>query len=205
MKEDIFSYIQGFLSYDNPVLEELEAETRRRQDTQPTIGIQTGTFLSWLIQVIQAQRVLEFGACLGYSTIFLAEALRKTGGRLTAIECDVPLFEETRRNVEKAGLSDVVQLIHGDAGEIIEQLDGPFDLILQDADKGLYPMMLEKCIQKTRQFGVIAADDALFVPMGVHERHSRPIHEYNQMVFADERLISTILPIGDGLTISMKR
>jgi len=199
------AYIEEFLSYENPILRELETEHHRRDDVAPNIGIHVGTFLAWLIRVMQAKRVLEFGTCLGYSTVFLGEALRETGGKLTAIESEESLFRAAERNVAKADLSGIVHLIHGDAATVIDELEGPFDLILQDAAKALYPAMLEKCILKTRPLGVIAADDALFRPMGVEERLSKHLHQYNQMVFSDPRLLSTILPIGDGLVISTKK
>jgi predicted O-methyltransferase YrrM len=203
--DKLMRYIESFLSYQNPVLKELEAAHRDRDDVSPHIGIHVGTFLAWLIQVIGAQRALEFGTALGYSTICLGQALRETGGKLTAIEREGRFFRETSENIARAGLSDVVELIAGDALQVIDNLEGPFDFILQDAAKSLYPIMLEKCIQKTRPGGIIAADDALFRPMGVREELSRSMDEYNQKVFADSRLVSTILPIGDGLIISLKR
>jgi predicted O-methyltransferase YrrM len=201
----LLSYIQSFLTYPNPILEELEEEYQRRNDLSPHIGIHVGSFLDWVIQAGRVKRALEFGTCIGYSTIFLAQSLQKTGGHLTAVESDRNRFAEAVRNVSKAGLAAVVDLIHGDAEAVIDDLAGPFDLILQDAAKSLYPVMLEKCIQKIRPGGIIAADDALFRPMGVREELSRAMDEYNRMVFADPRLTSTILPIGDGLTISVKR
>jgi predicted O-methyltransferase YrrM len=203
--DKILEYIEEFISYPNTVLSELEREHQIREDVAPHIGVHAGTFLSWLIYAIRAKRALEFGTCIGYSTIFLAQALQKTGGHLTAIESDQKRFTETEQNVRRAGLADVVDLIHGDAGIIIDDLEGPFDFILQDAAKSLYPLMLEKCIQRTRAGGIIAADDALFRPMGVREELSRAIDEYNQKVFADPHLVSTILPVGDGLIISVKR
>ena len=203
--DKLLNYIEGFLSYQNPVLKELEVAYRDRNDVSPHIGIHVGTFLAWLIQVIRAKRVLEFGTALGYSTICLGQALRETGGKLTAVEFEKRFFQESSQSVARAGLSDVVELIHGDASQVIDELKGPFDLILQDSAKFLYPVMLEKCIQKIRRGGVIAADDALFQPMGAREELSKFMDEYNQKVFADPRLVSTILPIGDGLIISMKR
>ena len=203
--DKVLEYIEGFLAYPNPVLKELEAEYQNRDDVAPHIGIHVGAFLTWLIQAIQAKKVLEFGTAIGYSTIFLGQALRQTGGKLIAIESREELFRETAGNIERAGLTEVVELIHGDASRIIDDLKGPFDLILQDAAKSLYPIMLERCVQITRPGGIIAADDGLFRPMGVREELSRLMDEYNERVFADPRLTSTILPIGDGLTISVKR
>jgi predicted O-methyltransferase YrrM len=203
--DNITEYIQGFLRYPHPLLEELAREQEARDDVPPHIGIQVGTFLAWLIQVIRAKRCAEFGTALGYSTIFLAGALRQTGGQLTAVESDEGRFLETQRNIHRAGLAKIVRLIHGDAREVIDGLEGPFDLILQDAAKSLYPALLEGCVEKTRPGGIIAADDALFRPMGVREELSTLMDEYNRKVFSHPRLVSTILPIGDGLTISVKR
>ena len=147
---------------------------------------------------------MEFGSCIGYSTIMLAEALSQNDGMLISIESDQKYFKEAQKNVAEAGLEDVVTLVHGDAAVLIDSVEGPFDLILQDAKKSLYPIMLDKCVERVRTNGLLVADDALFKPLGVKEEESRPIHEYNQKVFADYRLESTILPIGDGITISIK-
>jgi len=160
--------------------------------------------LALLVRLIQAQRVLEFGTSLGYSAIWLGEALRTTGGSLISIEREERLFRQAQKNVAAAGLSDVVELVLGDAQDVIETLEGPFDVIFQDSDKSLYPVLLEKCIGLTRDYGLIVADDALFKPLGRPDRQSAPIHVYNQKVFSDGRLYSTILPVGDGLTLSVK-
>jgi len=197
-------YIERFLHLPNPVLAEIDADNADPA-TEPNIGLHVGSFLVWLIHTIRAQRVLEFGACLGYSTIFLGEALRETGGALIAVESDEGFYRASLANVERAGLSDVVRLIHGDAAEVIRALAGPFDLILQDSAKPLYPEMLAACIDKLRPCGVLAADDALFVPMGVREKLAAPVHEYLTRVFADPRLTSTVLPIGDGLALSVRK
>ncbi len=153
---------------------------------------------------MRAQRVLEMGTSLGYSTIWLAQALQTTGGKLVSIEYQDNLFEATHSNIAHAGLADAVELIHGDASVIIEQVNGPFDMIVQDSEKSLYPLLLERSIALTRKFGILVADDALFKPRGIPAAFSEPMHDYNQRVFADPRLYSTILPIGDGVTLSVK-
>ena len=99
---------------------------------------------------------------------------------------------------------DVVELVLGDARHVVETLEGPFDLIFQDSDKSLYPILLERCIELTRDYGLIVADDALFKPLGRPDPFSDPIHVYNQKAFSDERLYSTLLPVGDGVTVSVK-
>lgn len=173
-------------------------------DIQPCVGIEVGKLLGLLIRSNGAKRVLEFGTCLGYSTVWIAQALRETGGRLTSVEYREDLYEITKRNIELAGLSDIVDLILGDASEVINSVQGPFDVILQDSDKSLYSPMLEKCISLSRKNGLIIADDVLFKPMGIPEKFSEPVHEYLKKIFSDKRLYNTILPIGDGLAISIK-
>jgi predicted O-methyltransferase YrrM len=200
----ISNYIASFIRTDHPQLDLLEEENAQRTDIQPSVGLDAGKLLGLLVRALQAKRVLELGTCLGYSTIWLASALRETGGRLTSIEFRPDLVETTRHNLQAAGLEDQVELIQGDAKEVLERLEGPYDLILQDSDKNLYAPLLDRCVQLTRLHGLIVADDVLFVPMGIPEKFSKPVHAYNERVFADPRLYTTILPIGDGVALSVK-
>lgn len=202
--DSVSNYIQSFITLDNKQLIAISEEGERRDDIRPFVGLEVGKLLGLLIRIIDAKNVLEFGTCLGYSTVWIAEALKETGGKFISIEYDKNFYEETKKNIELAGLSDVVELILGDASKVIETIEGSFDLILQDSDKSLYSTMLEKCISLTRKNGLIIADDALFKPMGVPEKFSEPVHRYNKKVFSDKRLYSTILPIGDGVVISTK-
>ncbi len=197
-------YIETFINPDNDYLNELQKQNDTRKDIQPSVGLHTGKMLGLLIRLMEAKRVLEFGTCIGYSAVWLGEALKSTGGKLITVEFDKDIYSEAKENIEKAGLNSVVDLIHGDASEVMNELEGKFDMILQDSAKTLYPQMIEKCIELTRKNGLIIADDTLFKPMGIPEKFSAPMDEYNRMVFSDERLYSTILPIGDGATISIK-
>jgi predicted O-methyltransferase YrrM len=189
---------------DSPVLVGLGFRYEGRTDIQPAIGPEVGKLLGLLVRLAQATRILEMGTCLGYSTVWLAQAMEATDGQLTSVEMDHALLEETRRSLEAAGLSHRVQLVEGDAGRVLRELTGPFDLILQDSAKPLYPRLFERSVQLTRVGGILAADDTLFRPRGIPAKFADPAHEYNTMAFSDPRLYTTILPIGDGLTISLK-
>ena len=202
--DKITEYIDNFITLDNNQLNEILKQDDARNDIQPCVGLEVGKLLGLLIRAINAKRVLEFGTCLGYSTIWMAQALRETGGKLISVEYRKDLYEAAKRNIELAGLSDIVDLILGDASKVINMVDGPFDIILQDSDKSLYSAMLDRCIDLTRKNGLIIADDVLFKPMGIAEKFSEPVHEYVKKVFEDNRLYSTILPIGDGIAISTK-
>ncbi|PKK88573.1 MAG: O-methyltransferase [Candidatus Wallbacteria bacterium HGW-Wallbacteria-1] len=211
MRDRVKTYIECFVYGDNKQLDHLEKEreiTREHRETElmipPDIGRQAGKLIGLLIRATQAKRVLEFGTCLGYSTLWLAEAVRITGGRLTAIEKENCMCERTMHNLKAAGLTDYVDLILGDAEKEIDKLNPGFDLILQDSDKILYPVMLERTVRLLKINGILIADDALFKPMGMAESLSGATDLYNQLIFKDKRLYSTILPIGDGLAVSVK-
>ncbi|RUT44432.1 O-methyltransferase [Paenibacillus anaericanus] len=201
---NIKDYILSFITLDNNLLGSISEEEAQRKDIQPGVGPEVGKLLGLLIRLIDAKSVLEFGSCIGYSTIWIAEALKETCGELLSIEYNENILTEAKKNVERAGLDQVVNFRLGDASEIIKSLSGPYDLIIQDCDKALYPEMLEECIRLTRLNGIIIADDTLFKPMGIPDKFSRPVDEYNHKVFSDDRLYSIILPIGDGITISIK-
>ena len=84
--DKIYNYIDSFIQTDNTVLNRLTKEYNSRIDLSPNIGLQTGRFISWLIALTNAKRIIEFGTCIGYSTVLLAEAAKKNGGSLIAIE-----------------------------------------------------------------------------------------------------------------------
>lgn len=200
----IGDYIREHGGSGLPLLERIEKEHHERQDIQPCVGPEAGRYLSLMIRSLYAKRVLELGTCLGYASIWMGEALKTTGGTLTSVELNKSLFDEAVKNIREAGLNEQVRLIHGDAREVIRDIEGPFDLILQDADKSLYPELLEDCIRLTRPGGLIVADDALFKPMGIPAKFSDPVHRYVTLAFDDPRLYSVLLPLGDGLLVSTK-
>jgi len=202
----IADYISNFIVPDDlPVLDAITAEQNARNDTRPNVGLEVGRLLGLLICMTDAKRVLEFGTCLGYSAVWLANALRETGGHLTSVELDTGLVVSARAYIQQADLADCVEVIEGDAAQLARTLDGPYDLILQDSAKFLYADMLEDCIRLLRPGGVLAVDDALFKPMGIPEKFSAPVHRTNELAFADSRLYCTLLPIGDGLLLCVKQ
>ncbi len=201
---DVSEYILSFVEPDSKQLAAIDEQYETLDDLVPSIGPEVGKILGLILRTMNAKRIMEFGTCIGYSTIWLAEAMRATGGKLTAIELDERFYSMAKKNIEEAGLSEFVELIHGDAGKIVNEIEGPFDFILQDSKKTLYPEMLDRSIELLRVNGILAADDGLFLPKGFEKENAEPVHQYNEMVLSDLRLYSTILPIGDGLTLSVK-
>jgi predicted O-methyltransferase YrrM len=172
------------------VLEEIETMVRRRY--VPIVGREKGRFLYLLVKASGASKVLELGAAVGYSTIWLAKAVGPRG-RILSIEVDEDYCGEARENVERAGLSEVVEIIHGDAVDVLPRLDGTFDFIFLDADKGDYVRLFEPCISHLRSGGVLAADNAGMV------------WSYNELAMNDERVETMIIPIRDGITLTVKK
>ena len=200
----IQDYINGFIDPGNSVLAAILDEEKQR-DVRPCVGPQVGCMLGLLVRITGAQRVLEFGTCLGYSALWLADALRETSGCLTTVELEPDLVKSAREYIQQADLDDYAKVIEGDAARVVKDLEGPFDLILQDSAKFLYPEMLEDCIRLLRPRGILVLDDALFKPMDIPEKFAAPVHRANQLAFDDPRLYCTLLPIGDGLLVSVKK
>ena len=203
---DITEYIRSFLAYDNPVLPGMEDQKKTWADTRSFIEPEVARLICLLIRLTGAKKVLELGTCIGYSGIWFAESLKATGGRLTTIDYDQKLIAEAKENFKKASVAEYIELIEADITDALPKFaDNSFDIVMQDAKKSLYPNLLEDCIRVTRPGGIIVADDALYRAKGITEKLSAHTHRYNEMVFADKRLYSTMVNAGDGLTISIKR
>lgn len=198
-------YLQGFGRASDGLLLEMEERARAKEDPLPIIPLATARLLSFLVATIRAKRILEIGTAIGYSTIWLARAAQRHGGHVTTIEISERLAEEAQKNIEQAGLIEVVTILIGDAERIVPRLSDPFDLIFQDGEKGLYPRLLSDCLRLLRKGGLLVADDALFPVMEVGEAWAEAVRRYNEMVFAHPDLESVILPVDDGVTVSLKR
>lgn len=202
---DIQEYIRTFLKYDNPLLPEMEKQESTWADTRSFIEPEVAKIICLIIRLTKAKRVLELGTCIGYSGIWIAESLKKTDGKLITIDYDEILIKEARSNFDKAGVSNYVEMIEGNIlNEIKKFENNSFDIVIQDAKKSLYPDLVEECIRLTKNGGMIIADDTLYRPKGVTEKLSIHTHKYNEMVFNDPRLYSTIINAGDGITLSLK-
>ena len=202
-------YIRELVQADNSFLEELERANSGRNDIQPPVEFETGKLISFFIRLINAKKVLEIGTANGYSTIWIASALKETGGKVTTIESKERLHLEAVENIEKAGLSNQTEFIFDDAQNAVKKLlskKTEFDIIFQDCGKYLYPLMLDDTIALCRKGGLIIADDTLFkINDSVRDNLGRHTDEYNRAIFSRNDLFSTIVPIGHGLTLSIKK
>jgi len=190
------------------LFERLAAETQATQSLpQMMVGPLEGAFLSFVVGLMRPRLVVELGTFTGWSSIAMASAL-PPGGRI--VSCDVN--EETtavaRRYAEEAGVADRIEYRLGPALESLATLDGPFDLVFIDADKGGYVDYYEAVLPKLADGGAILADNTLadgrVVDPGDSEM-ARAIARFNDHVRADERVECALLTIRDGVTLIRKR
>jgi caffeoyl-CoA O-methyltransferase len=161
------------------------------------VGPESGAFLHLTIQAINAQHALEIGMSNGYSTIWIADALEKTGGHLTTLEADPRKVVMATENLTRTGLLDRVEIIEGDARESVETLDGLFDFVFIDADKESYPHYLRTSLERAQPGAIIAADNV--------RSHEDALRAFVASAEADPRLESIVLPIGSGVLVCYVR
>ncbi len=201
---DLNRYLDSLLPERHPKLLEMEALARARNF--PIVGPQAGRVLYLLVKLINARCVFEMGSGFGYSAFWLALALPEDG-KLVCTEASQNNVDLAEDYLKAGGLLSKVQLQTGDALKLLQNAEGPFDLIFNDVDKEDYPRALEIALTKLRPGGVLISDNALFHGRVTHvhpERSTRGILAYNATVFASPVWWTVILPVRDGLAVSWK-
>jgi predicted O-methyltransferase YrrM len=209
--EPVERYLSSLNRSSDPVLDDI-ARSGVEQDL-PLIDAEVGALLRVLVKAIGASRMLEIGTAVGYSGIWLAGALPPTG-TLLSMEMDPARVKTARVNFQRAGLADRVSVMTGDAQLLIAKVAGPFDLIFQDGSKRLYSPMLDRLVDLLRPGGLLVTDNVLWdgevVPGFINPpkrdaADTSAIVDYNQRISTHPRLETTIVPLRDGVSISVKR
>ena len=170
---------------------------RRRDEYLLAVGPEVGWLLHALIIGRGAKRILELGTSYGYSTAFLADAARQTGGRVYTMDLAANKQQYARTQLDEAGLLPQVEWMLGDATQMLKTLEGPFDFVLVDLWKDLYVPCLELFYPKLAQNAVIVADNMLF-PARVRD----DAEAYRTAITRKGNLQSVLLPIGNGIELS---
>ena len=198
-------YAEEHTTVSSGLLRELADETRATLECpQMLTGPVEGRFLQTLVFTTGARRVLEIGTYSGYSAISMAAGLPEDG-RIDTCELEPRHAEVARRYIERAGLSDRITVHLGPAGETIERLDGPFDLVFVDADKTGYAAYYEAVLPKLAPRGLIVFDNMLQNGRVVTEpdagESTRAIAELNDRLRDDPRVTCVLLTVRDGVTL----
>ncbi len=168
---------------------------RDRDQLLLAVGPQTGQLINILAKSLEAPHILELGTSFGYSTLWLAEAARATGGRVTTMQLHPGKSAHAREKVAEAGLAEHVDFQVGDALKLIEALPGRIDFVLVDLWKDLYLPCLERFAPKLNRGAILVADN-IIRPGG------EGVLAYLRAVRAMPKMRSLMLPVGSGLEIS---
>ena len=209
--ERMVAFINSFDKGNTPFLDELEKYAK--ETDVPIIRKEMQTFLRFLLSFSRPMKILEVGTAIGFSALLMSE-YAPAGCQITTIEKYEKRIPIARENFRKAGKADCITLLEGDAADILAQLDGTYDLIFMDAAKGQYIHFMPDIMRLLEPGGLLVSDNVLQDGDVIESRfavtrRNRTIHsrmrEYLFELTHHEQLETCILPVGDGITLSVKR
>ena len=209
--ERLVTYINSLETGNTEILDEIEREAL--QADVPIIRKEMQTFLKVFLAMKQPKRILEVGTAVGFSAIFMAE-YDPVEARIVTIENYEKRIPIARENFKRAGKEAVVTLLTGDAKEVLPTIGEPFDFIFMDAAKGQYIHFLPEVLRILKEGGTLISDNVLqdgdiIESRFAVTRRNRTIHkrmrEYLYTLTHHEELTTAVLPIGDGITVSVKK
>lgn len=203
-------YIRQTIKSSDGIIKELEDFAQN--NGIPIIQPEVAKLLLVLGSILKPFRILEVGTAIGYSAMLMARFV-KPGGMIDTIERDELMAEYAKANVKKAGLENAINVITGDALEVLMCLDKKYDMIFLDAAKGQYLEFLPECLRMLNSGGLLVADNVLYKGMVADNklvaRRKRTIvkrmRDYLDSVCSNPELETSIVPIGDGVSISYKK
>ena len=208
--ERLVTYINSLDKGNTAVLDQIEREAL--ESYVPIIRKDMQSFLKLLLTMQKPMRILEVGTAVGFSAILMAEYAPE-GCQIVTIENYDKRIPIARQNFERAGKSDQITLLEGDATEVLKTLKEPFDMIFMDAAKGQYINFMSDVLRLLKKDGVLVSDNVLqdgdiIESHFIVERRNRTIYkrmrEYLYELTHREDLVTSVLPVGDGITMSVK-
>lgn len=205
------AFINSFDKGNTPFLNEIEKFALETE--VPIIRKEMQTFLRFLLTMNKPMKILEVGTAIGFSALLMSE-YAPPGCQITTIEKYEPRIPIARENFRKAGKEEVITLLEGDATDILRQLDDAYDLIFMDAAKGQYIHFMPDILRLLAEDGLLISDNVLQDGDVIESRYAvvrrnRTIHgrmrEYLYELTHHPQLETCILPVGDGITLSIKR
>jgi len=208
VNEQVEEYAAEHTTQLNELFERLDAETHEKTTApQMMVGRIEGGFLAALVRLTGAKRILELGTFTGYSSIAMASAL-PSDGRIITCDVDPDATAIARRYMDESGHGDKIEIKLGPALETIATLDGPFDIVFIDADKPNYQAYYEAVLPLIADNGLVIADNVLWSGRVVEpdgDESTQAIKAFNEHVAGDDRVVSVMLTVRDGMTLVQKR
>jgi caffeoyl-CoA O-methyltransferase len=204
LEKRIEKYLDRLLPKRDALLTEMEKYAKRREI--PIIGPACGRLLHLLAKISGAKRMFEMGSAIGYSTIWLA---RGAGSEAEIYYTDggPENARRARGYFRRGGVEDRIQLLVGDAVELLDGIPGDFDLIFIDVDKEQYPDALDKAIPRLRTGGLLITDNALWYGRAARpakDARTRAIQQFNKLIYSSRELFPVIVPLRDGVAVCRK-
>ena len=209
--ERIISYINSLSTADTPFLTELEKWALKER--VPIIRKETQSFLKMLLVMKQPEHILEIGTAVGFSSLMMSECVSENC-TITTIENYEKRIPIARENFVRAGKDHQITLLEGDAMEVLKRLTCPYDFVLLDAAKAQYIYYLPELLRIMPEGAVLVSDNVLQDGNIVEsrfavERRDRTIHarmrEYLYELTHRDDLVTSVLPLGDGVTVSVRK
>ena len=207
---EIIEYLRSTICRETGFLKELEEYASLHHI--PIIQPESATLLKILVKLHKPQRVLEAGTAIGYSACILYDAMDKAG-IIDTIEIDEEMADLAMKNINSMGFDKCIRVLVGDALEVMECLNSPYDMIFLDAAKGQYNEYLTQALRLLKSGGLLISDNVLYKGLVAqiervphkHRTIAVNLREYLQQICSDDRLETTLIPIGDGMAISLKK
>ncbi len=209
--ERLVTFINSFDTGNTEMLDRIEKEAI--ETYVPIIRKEMQTFLKTLLAIKKPARILEVGTAVGFSAILMAE--------YNPVKCEIVTIENyekripiARENFKRTGKEEQITLLEGDAAEVLKEIQEPFDFIFMDAAKGQYIHFMPEVLRLLKKDGILVSDNVLqdgdiIESRYVVTRRNRTIHkrmrDYLYQLTHHEKLVTSILPIGDGITVSVKQ
>lgn len=208
--ERMIAFINSFDKGNTPLLDKIEKEAL--EDGVPIIRVPMQGLLKFLLTLTRPVRILEVGTAVGFSALLMSEYAPE-GCHITTIEKYEKRIPVARQNFQRAGREESITLLEGDAADLLKSLEGEYDFIFMDAAKGQYIHFMPDVMRLLKQGGLLVSDNVLqdgeiMESRFAVTRRNRTIHsrmrEYLYELKRDPALETVILPVGDGVTLSIK-
>lgn len=197
-------YMEHLIPERDSVLQEMEQLALEKGI--PIVGPMVGRFLFQQSLLVQARRIFELGSAIGYSTIWLAKSVTDEGV-VYYTDSNPDYAELARQFCRRAGVEQRVQFLVGEALELLDRVDGQFDIIFNDVNKYQYPQVFFKAASRVRQGGLLIADNVLWsgrVAGDDQDSWTEGIRQYNRLIYEAPDFLTTIVPLRDGVSLSLK-
>ncbi len=210
LNRDLAVYLNSFYNFENGELGEIQKKAIEQR--VPIIPNDTANFITLILAIKKPKSILEIGSAVGFSSSLFSNYL-DTGGKIITIEKNPEMVLKAKENFDKLGLNQKIEILEGDAAEVLDGVEQKFDVIFMDAAKGQYINILDKCLNLLNNGGILIADDVLqggTIAMDISQtdRKNRTIRRrmksFLEEINSRADLKTAVIPVGDGVSVSYK-